>query len=85
MSGQSDANAEQNLTGKALVLVSSRDEQRVLATVAIDAGFLAQLIACRAGVAGYRRNRREEPGIASDCYKASAGKLEVKSRTVKVA
>lgn len=37
-----------------------------------EAGFLVQLIACKAGLEPYRRHRRAEPGLASDRYRASA-------------
>lgn len=72
MSEQFAINPEQNSASNALVIVSTRDNQHIGSTVATDAGFLAQLLACRAGIAAYRRHRREEPAIANGLYRASA-------------
>jgi hypothetical protein len=43
-----------------------------------EAAFLVQLMACRDGLAPYRRHRRESPDIAARRY-ASAGALPVRT------
>lgn len=67
--------------GNALTIVPGGDESaRVgsarkaagMAAGSPEAGFLVQLIACKAGLEPYRRHRRAEPGLASDRYRASA-------------
>lgn len=66
--------------GRALIVVSERDGQAGLGYVLPDAGFLAQLIACRTDVSAYRRHRREQPKKASDLYRAGS-KIVVKNKT----
>ena len=78
------AKSEQNGTGRALIVVRNGTEdvtagqagqtarQTTASTApATDIGFLAQLLACRDGVAAYRRHRREEPAVATLRYRTS--------------
>ncbi|MGL4440915.1 MAG: hypothetical protein ACRCUE_16760 [Bosea sp. (in: a-proteobacteria)] len=74
MSGQSDSILEQINVSNALVVVSDRSTEQTSSVFISEAGFLAQLLACRAGIGGYRRHRREEPGIASDLYRSSVAR-----------
>lgn len=89
MSGHTDANVGQIGTSKALVVVSEPCAGQTSPAFMSEAGFLAQLIACKAGIGLYRRHRREDPGVASDRYRANfersgpAGKTDHK--TIKVA
>lgn len=89
MSEQSEINSEHNNTGKALMLVSARYDNKLARTVVADAGFLVQMIACRAGIAAYRRHRREEPNVASGLYRIRAAQISEVSQvacvTIKVA
>jgi hypothetical protein len=89
MPGQTDAIVEQISASTALVVVSDHGTGHTSCTFLSDAGFMAQLLACKAGVGSYRRHRREEPGIASDLYRATAGRgneiSEAPATTIRIA
>ena len=73
MSDHSSADLEQTTVGKSLVVVSERDNRagwrHAIPGIGCDAGFLAQLIACKTDVSAYRRHRREEPDVANQRYR----------------
>jgi chaperonin GroEL (HSP60 family) len=89
MAAQTDTIVEQISASKALVVVSDRSAGDVTSTFLSEAGFLAQLLACKAGIGSYRRHRREEPGIACGHYRASVARSghasDVPGKTIKVA
>lgn len=89
MTTHNDANVGQSSARKALVVVAEQCSAQTSAAFASDAGFLAQLLACRAGIGSYRRNRREEPSVASGLYRASNGRTAALAaearRTLKIA
>lgn len=82
MSGQIDTSKEQIKGGStALVPVSAQDSSRPHATVMAEAGFLTQLLSCRAGTGSFRRHRRAEPGIAIQLYRERADHNGLPSQT----
>jgi hypothetical protein len=68
MTARCDPDADPISTSKALVVVSKRDGGCPATIFVSDAGFLTQLISCKAAIGSYRLRRREEPGIASKLY-----------------
>lgn len=58
-------------TGRQLAVVGNRPPRSAPTRVpAADAGFLAQLMACRADMPAFRRHRRAEPAAATALYRA---------------
>lgn len=65
---------------RSLVFHDRRRRTRVL--VQAPADFVAQLIACAAGLEQFRRARREEPAVGASRYRAAASRAPEFERQV---
>jgi hypothetical protein len=65
--------ASDSAAGRSLAVIGpARAARPALAAPRADAGFIAQLLACRAAMPDYRARRRAEPGRAARSYRAAS-------------